>query len=253
MALLVPARFPRPPPALTIDRLNSGRVSKPFPPSTPAGREPAGWESLGSNRVPMSDLFPGVACGHTVGARGRRDAPQVVSLSAASQSHCAARQERQAKRTIDRRPRRSRPRGRARSGCVPRMCYIGTLYLTPFLSAVKPRRGGFAERSADVPAQKGTPSCRHVRAPLRKASASRLHVLQEGDGERESGLRTFSGDGGSNPIVVHHARGSRTFNKYSVPIAAASSKSSRSPAGKVVISSKSDCWPGSTAPPRPFN
>ena len=62
-----------------------------FPPPTPAGLEPTGRGIFGSNRVSMSDLFPGVACGHAVGARRRRDAREVVSLSVGRQSRCPAR------------------------------------------------------------------------------------------------------------------------------------------------------------------
>src|SRR5207249_4596051 len=44
----------------------------------------------------------------------------------------------------------------------------------------------------------------------------------------------------------HQARGSQQSSRYAVPVAAASSKSSCSPNGNVVISSKSACWPGWT-------
>ena len=44
-----------------------------------------------------------------------------------------------------------------------------------------------------------------------------------------------------------HPRG-RLSSRYAVPKAAASSRSSCSPAGNVVISSNSSCWPGSTRP-----
>src|SRR5262249_34055655 len=43
-----------------------------------------------------------------------------------------------------------------------------------------------------------------------------------------------------------HTRGSGRSSRYAVPLAAASSRSSCSPNGNVVISSNSSCWPGST-------
>src|SRR5262249_17919738 len=89
----------------------------------------------------------------------------------------------------------------------------------------------------------------------RVADRDRLHGnLLVDDASRVVEAETTR-DASSTGEIGHiaQARTSPWFSKYAVPNAAASTRSSCSPTGNVVISSNSACCSGATSPPFPFS